>query len=322
MDGLLGLLVVVALLAAASGAALGGTAAGQRQLDHWDTITAPGNQRTELGRRAAALGRAAGWIATGSARAVRAGLGAVRSRRGGGAATASAAAGADGPDVTAGPSLATSRPTGPDAPGGAGALFDQDAPEPTDGTEVPPVGKPAASGDTGTGDFVDAADFWPTPAAVNAPPADVTPSAASATALPAGAAPSAAALPAPVSTEESPMGAEVEVSASAAISHVQFRAALRTVQNNVAALRANAASNAKALSLMAAFLEQVQMDPVVQTATLEAMMTGNQVTGAANQLQVMCGLVDATLSQRGHDSVAAVAQGLHLAGNSGYYSGQ
>lgn len=309
-------MIVIGLIAFAVMSGLGGgTKAGRSLTDkistRWDNVTAPSARRSEMGRRAATVGRGLGWLGGAGVRAVRAGIDAIRSRRSAGGGTGATAPKPVDPTVPGAPGASSSASAVHGGDGPTPGVPGPDTAVPGDGSTDPaPANVPGA-------DFVDAADFWPTPPAVTM--TDGT------TPAPTGSAPALAVTSNPALTaaapaeEEATMAGEV-VATSAAITHTQVRAALARIMQNVAVQNQVATQNANAIGLISAYMEQVKMDPAVQVAVLEAMMTGQQSAAITQQLAAMVEMVSATLTARGHDAVAAVATGLTLA-DSGYYTG-
>jgi hypothetical protein len=333
MDGVIGVAVIVAFLVGLTGAAA--TPAGRRAMKDISSRLGgragadgqPGRPGRP-GRSASTSGRLSGW-ADGLAGAVRAGIDKVRPRRGGGSATTkpTGPASPTGPDADTGPAAGYVNhkcvAAGRNQKCGS-ACFTDDDPDGLGDSEVGPEPQPTAAtapdGDTGpvpteTPDpnYVDAEEFWTTPPAVQAAPAEVAEPMPALT---------AADTAEPADTEDT-MSQELDiVNAGVAISHQQARAALARIRGNVGLQRQIAAQNAAALSTLAAYWEQVGMDPVVLVAIYEAMMTSQTSRSSADLLVALADRVSGVLSSRGHDAVAAVAAGLNLAKDSGYYTQQ
>lgn len=288
MEPILGILLIVALLAGASGTGLARTPAGRRVVDRWSDITAPGAQRTESGRRAATIARSAGWVGKGVFAAVRGGVDFVRSRRN----RKSSTGGADTPDATG--TVPPSRPAPPDVRGGT-PIPPGGGPEP----DAPTGGQPDAPSPADDEDVVDG-EAWPSRPITAGPSSTTT-------------------AQTPEASKEIAVTTDIDL-AGAGITHSQTRAALAVVEAEAAYLRQRAEAIGQGLELLAARLEEIDMDPAVVDATMEAMVAGRNVAQAAEILGALNEQVGGALAAGGHDDVAAAAAGRNLARTTGYYT--
>lgn len=317
MDPFLGLLVVAILVAAASGAALGGTAAGQRQLDHWETITSPGNQRTELGRRAAAIGRVGGWVATGAARAVRAATAAIRARRGGSSSATTAT-----PDSPIGGGATPGTPVDPAPPGVVGGSTYTPPDEPGPAPDAPAGGtftgpeyatRPAPAGPDSAAAAALTAEFAPVDG-------QVVPNTYSLPGQP-GEPTASAALGAAPHTQEEPVSGAIVV-AGAAITYEVSLAAAAACHQNAAAMSNNANITAGGIEHMIACLQTVGLrDDSVYSALYTALEATRDAQRAAERLNAAASMAHNALVAGHGTAAAALAGNSTAATNSGFYTG-